>query len=105
MGRRSKTCAQAMAACLMAGAVGIAVPQHALGQLDAKRAEAAALQSRIEQHGRELSLADEAYNRARIDRQRIDAQAASARDLVEAADDRWVELKAQLARRVRLLYM
>jgi cell wall-associated NlpC family hydrolase len=94
-----------MAACLMAGAVGIAVPQHALGQLDAKRAEAAALQSRIEQQGRELSLADEAYNRARIDRQRIDAQAASARDLVDAADDRWVELKAQLARRVRLLYM
>ena len=74
-------------------------------QLDAKRAEAAALQSRIAQQGRELSLADEAYNQARIDRQRIDAQAASARGLVEAADDRWVELKAQLARRVRLLYM
>ncbi len=105
MGRRSRTCAQVLLACLAAGAVGIAVPQHALGQLEAKRAEAAALQSRIEQQGRALSIADEAYNQARIDRQRIDVQAASARDLVKAADVRWVELKAQLARRVRLLYM
>jgi cell wall-associated NlpC family hydrolase len=94
-----------LVACLAAAAAGLAVPQHAHGQLDAKRAEAAALQDRIAQQGRELSLADEAYNAARIERQRMDVQAASARDLVEAADARWVELKSQLARRVRLLYM
>jgi cell wall-associated NlpC family hydrolase len=105
MGRGFKTCAQVLVACLAAGAVGIAVPQHALGQLDAKRAQAAALQTRIEQQGRELSMADEAYNQARIDRQRIEVQASSARGLVKAADNRWVELKAQLSRRVRLLYM
>jgi peptidoglycan DL-endopeptidase CwlO len=98
-------CAQALVACLAATAIGVAAPRHALGQLDAKRAEAAALQDKIAQQGRDLSLADEAYNAARIERQRVDVQAASARDLVEAADARWVELKAQLARRVRLLYM
>ena len=105
MGRRSRTWAKVLLACLAAGAAGIAVPQPALGQLDAKQAEAAALQSKIEQQGQALSMADEAYNQARIERQRIDTQAASARDLVKAADVRWVELKDQLARRVRLLYM
>src|SRR5262245_29412720 len=105
MGRRTRTCTQVLLACLAAGAVGVAVPQHAVGQLAAKQAQAAALQSRIEQQGRALSVADEAYNQAQIERQSIDAQAANARTLVQAADNRWVALKAQLARRVRLLYM
>ena len=105
MGRRSRTCARVLVACLAVTAAGIAVPVPALGQLDAKKAEAAALQTRIAQHGRDLSVANEAFNQARIERQRIDVQTASARDLVDAADARWVELKQQLARRVRLLYM
>lgn len=92
-------------ACIAAVAVQVAVPQHALSQLDAKRAEAAALRARIEQQGRALSLADEAYNSARIERQTLEARAMSARRLVAAAEARWIGLKAQLARRVRLLYM
>jgi cell wall-associated NlpC family hydrolase len=94
-----------LAACLAAAAVQVAVPPHALGQLEAKKAQAAALQSRIAEQGRALSVADEAYNRARLERQHIDAEASSARDLVKAADARWIVLKEQLARRVRLLYM
>jgi peptidoglycan DL-endopeptidase CwlO len=105
MGRRSTRCAQALAACLTATAVQVVAASPALGQLDAKRAEAAALQARIDQQGRALSVADEAFNVARLERRHIDAQASSTRELVKAADARWAGLKAQLARRVRLLYM
>lgn len=105
MGRRFVRPALVLAACFVAAIVHVAAPRPALSQLDAKRAEAAALQSRIAQQGRALSLADEAYNRARIERQGLESRAVSARKLVAAAEARWIGLKEQLARRVRLLYM
>jgi cell wall-associated NlpC family hydrolase len=105
MGRRTFRWGQAAAVCLIAAVLQVGAPQPAVAQLDAKRAEADALQRRIAEQGRELSIADEAFNRARIERQQVDAKASAARGLVEAADARWAALKAQLARRVRLLYM
>lgn len=90
---------------LMAIALQPTLASNAHGQVEAKKAEAATLQAKIDRQGSALSIADEEFNVAQIERQQIDARAARARDQVEAAGARWGEMKAQLARRVRLLYM
>jgi cell wall-associated NlpC family hydrolase len=96
---------RALVACLLMAALhAVVVPPHAQSQVDQKRAEAEALRSRIADQGRTLSLADEQFNQARLERQRIEGQAASARNMVKAADDRWTALRTQLGERVRLLY-
>jgi peptidoglycan DL-endopeptidase CwlO len=102
---RSIVRAWVLVALLSSVAVQVAVPRPALGQVDAKRAEAAALQAKIAEQGRKLSLADEQFNQAAIERQSIEHQAASARTQVSAAEKRWGELRNQLSSRVRLLYM
>jgi cell wall-associated NlpC family hydrolase len=73
--------------------------------LESARQEAEALESRIRSQGQRLSVADEDYNEARLERQSIDAKAASARSMVVSAEQRWSALKAQLGRRARVLYM
>lgn len=102
---RSSVRAWVLVALLSSVAVQVAVPRPALSQVDAKRAEAAALQAKIAEQGRKLSISDEQFNQARIERQSIETQAASARTQVSAAEKRWGELRDQLSSRVRLLYM
>lgn len=105
---RNRVRAQVTAACVLIAAIG---GQLAFGapvataQLDAKRQEAAELQRKIAEQGRRLSLADEAFNQARIQRQRIEGQAGAARDMVAAAESRWEDLRVQLGQRARKLYM
>ena len=96
---------RAFVACvLMAASYAAVLPPHAVAQIDAKRAEAEALRNRIAEQGRSLSLADEQFNQARLERQRIEGEAASARTMVAAAEERWNALRSQLGERVRLLY-
>jgi cell wall-associated NlpC family hydrolase len=103
---RSGTRAQVIFACVLTTAVQLAVSAPPVGaQIDAKKQEAAALETKIAEQGRKLSLADEQFNQARIERQRIEGQAATATNLVAAAETRWTELRAQLAKRARHLYM
>lgn len=81
-------------------------PTPALAQtLDAKQAEAARLEAKIQAQGTRLSLAGEEFNEARVERERLHAQAAAARGQVLTAEQRWSELKAQLGTRARNLYM
>jgi cell wall-associated NlpC family hydrolase len=97
---------RALCACLLAvAASAAAAPTPALGQVEAKREQAAALKDKIAEQGERLSLADEEFNKARVERQRIDGQATAARDEVAAAERRWKVLRTQLASRVRNLYM
>ncbi len=98
-------CARALVACLTTAVVQLVVLAPAQSQVEAKRGEAASLQAEIEKQGQALSLADEQFNAARIERQAIEARATSVQSQVTAASQRWGELKSQLARRVRLLYM
>lgn len=86
-------------------AISSVVPHVTAFPLDAKRSEAAALESRIRSQGQKLSMAAEAFNAARLERQEKEAQAASARSMVIAAQHRWEALRDQLGRRARLLYM
>jgi cell wall-associated NlpC family hydrolase len=86
-------------------AVSALVPRVAASDLDAKRGQAAALESRIRAQGRRLSLADEAFNAARLQRQQTEARADTARSMVITAEHRWEGLRSQLGRRARLLYM
>jgi cell wall-associated NlpC family hydrolase len=102
---RTTVRAWVLVALLSSVAVQVAFPRPALSQVDAKRAEAAALQAKIAEQGRKLSLADEEFNQARIERQSIENQAASTRAQVSAAEKRWGVLRDQLSSRVRLLYM
>ncbi len=81
------------------------MPRSASAQVDVKRAQAAAAHDRIEAHGQELSIADEEYNVARIERRRIGAQAARAKELESAAAGRWSRYRDQLSARARSLYM
>lgn len=89
---------------LVAGVIGIASPAGAQG-LEAKQRQAAALESQLRDQGRRLSMAAEDYNEARVQRERIEAQADGARALVVAAEREWASLREQLGRRARLLYM
>ena len=93
-------------ACLATLVAGLALPRPALAQtIESKRAQAASLSKQIASNGEALSIADEQYNQARIARQAIDTKANAAKQDVQAASDRWVGLKQQLATRVRMLYM
>ena len=97
---------RALLACLFTVAVVATAVPHAQAQsVDSKRAQAAELERKIAEQGRALSIADEEFNKARIERQRIEAQATSARDLVDAAEKRWGTLRDRLGSRLRNLYM
>ncbi len=100
----SRAAARAFLACLMMAAACVVTSPSAGAQVEQKQAEAAALKEKIAEQGRNLSLADEAYNQARLERQRIESEAASARDRVAAAEARWTALRTQLGDRVRMLY-
>lgn len=103
---RLGTRVQVASACVLVAVVqlaGVAAPASA--QIDAERARAEELESKIAERGRALSLADEEFNKARIERQRIETQAAAARSLVASAEERWGQLRDRLSQRVRLLYM
>ncbi len=96
----------ATAAVLFGLAVGqVVLPAPARAQIDAKRAEAARLESRIAEQGRKLSVANEDYNQASLERQTIAADADSARSDVAVAEKRWGELSDRLGSRVRMMYM
>ena len=100
------TRAQVIFACVSMAAGTLAASAPPVGaQIDAKKQEAAALEAKIAEQGRRLSLADEEFNKARIERQRIEGQAAAARTFVSEAETRWTELREQLAKRARHLYM
>jgi cell wall-associated NlpC family hydrolase len=86
-------------------AVAAVVPAAHASPLEAKRAEARRIEAQLRSSGERLSMADEEYNQARLRRQSLDAQAASARSLEGAAKQRWLELRTQLSKRVRNLYM
>jgi len=101
--RASRT---ALAAVLFGLTIGqVVLPAPARAQLDAKRAEAARLEARIAEQGRKLSVANEDYNQAQLERQTIAADADAARSDVAAAEERWGELRDRLGSRVRLMYM
>src|SRR3954453_4487426 len=89
---------------LVTGAALLSRPATAQ-QLDSKRAQAAALESQIASQGDKLSIADEAYNQARIASDNVAADASNALSLAHSAEIRYGELRARLSRRVRLLYM
>lgn len=92
-------------ALLLAVAVAsAALPAPALAQVDAKRAEAAALKDKIASQGAKLSQATEDFNAAKLERERIDAQASTAEAQVAEAEERWMKLRARLAERARTLY-
>ncbi len=96
----------ALVAALFGLAIGqIILPAPARAQIDAKRAEAARLEAKIQQQGRKLSEANEDYNQAQLERQSIAADADTARSDVAAAEKRWAELRDRLGSRVRLMYM
>ncbi|HYZ92743.1 MAG TPA: NlpC/P60 family protein [Actinomycetota bacterium] len=80
-------------------------PAASAAPLEAKQREAEALEAKIRQQGERLSVAGEDFNEARVDRQRLQTQAASARTLVVEAEGRWSKLRGQLSKRARLLYM
>jgi cell wall-associated NlpC family hydrolase len=85
--------------------LGVLPTTASAGPLDAKQQQAANLEARIRQQGSRLSMADEDYNEARVQREQVQAKASSARSLVVAAEQRWAALRSQLGRRARLLYM
>jgi cell wall-associated NlpC family hydrolase len=89
---------------LITGLIALAPPVGAQS-LDAKRAEAAALEARIRQQGSRLSIAAEDFNAARLERERLQAKAQGARTLVQSAEQRWGALRDQLGKRARVLYM
>jgi cell wall-associated NlpC family hydrolase len=94
-----------VASVAVLAAVATMAPAAHADTLESKRAQAAALARQIAAGGSRLSIADERYNQARIRRQSLDAQAATARSLEKAAKQQWILLRAQLSRRVRSLYM
>jgi cell wall-associated NlpC family hydrolase len=83
----------------------VILPSPARSQIDAKKAEAAALEAKIAEQGRRLSIANEEYNQASLERQAIAADAQAARSGVAAAEQRLSELRKQLGTRVRLMYI
>ncbi|MEX0873612.1 MAG: NlpC/P60 family protein [Actinomycetota bacterium] len=83
----------------------VILPSPARSQIDAKKAEAAALEAKIAQQGRRLSIANEEYNQANLEKQAIAADAHAARSGVVAAEKRLGEMRKQLGSRVRLMYM
>jgi len=89
---------------LITGLIALAPPARA-AQLDAKRAEAAALEARIRQQGARLSIAAEDFNAARLEREQLQAKAQGAKSLVQSAEQRWGALRSQLGKRARVLYM
>ena len=91
-------------AVITAGLSSFARPATAQ-QLDAKKAQAAALESKIASQGDKLSVADEAYNQAQLQATKVSSDAATARSLADAAESRYRVLKGRLSRRARLLYM
>jgi cell wall-associated NlpC family hydrolase len=80
-------------------------PPAVAGPLEAKQSQAAALEAKIRAQGERLSVAGEDYNQAVLARQRAQSQAAGARSQVVEAEQRWNELKDQLGKRARTLYM
>ncbi len=94
------------ALALVAG-LGVVVPTPAAvaAPLDAKQAEAAALEARIRAQGQRLSIAGEDFNEARVERERLQARADDARAQVVTAEQRWGALRTQLGTRARNLYM
>lgn len=92
-----------LALVLIVGASALAPP--ALSQLDAKRAEAASLETKIRQQGARLSLAAEDYNAARLERQSLQTKAEAAQVMVGTAEQKWAALRDRLGERARALYM
>lgn len=72
--------------------------------LEAERSRAREIESRIEEQGQRLSIADEEYNQAVLERRRLDRRLDATRDTLAEAEERWDELKTRLAERVRVLY-
>ncbi len=80
-------------------------PRPALAQLEAKQAEAAKLEAKVQVQGERLSIANEEFNRAAYERQRIDTEAAATQKQVAKLGRRYELLRKRLAGRVRMLYM
>ncbi len=91
-------------ALVAALAAGLARPADAQ-QLGAKKAQAAALESKIASQGDKLSIADEEYNQAQLQASKVSSDAATAKTLADAAESRYRILKERLGQRARLLYM
>ncbi len=100
--KRHKTTPIAILLALCLGTTAPAFGQS--GDLDAKRSEAARLEAQIESQGERLSMAQEDYNYASDERRRLEAKLDEVRSDLQAAEDRWTELKALLGQRVRNLY-
>ena len=94
-----------IAAALVSRAAVSSAPPAGAQSLDATRREAEALEARIREQGRRLSVAGEDFNEARVEREALEAQAAAARTAVVAAEREWSELRRRLGERARLLYM
>lgn len=88
----------------LASVVPMALPASAQS-VDAKKAQAAALENKIREQGKRLSLSAEDFNEARFERERLEARADAARADVVTAENRWGAYRSQLGRRARNLYM
>jgi cell wall-associated NlpC family hydrolase len=98
--------ARAFLAVALVASFGAALARPAdAQQLDAKKAQAAALAAKISAQGNQLDIADEAYNQAQIAATKVSSDAASAKTLADAAEARYRVLKGRLGERARLLYM
>jgi len=73
-------------------------------QLDAKRAEATRIREAIDRGGERLSLATEAYNQARVERERLEAEVERVEADALAAQARLDAAAADLGRRARTMY-
>ncbi|MGH8569961.1 MAG: coiled-coil domain-containing protein, partial [Gammaproteobacteria bacterium] len=92
-----------LALVLVTGLLALAPPARA--QLDAKRAEAAALEAKIRQQGSRLSIAAEDFNAARLEHQGLQAKTDAAQEMVGTAERKWAALRDRLGNRARTLYM
>ena len=78
--------------------VPLAVPNAALGDpVDDKRAEAARIQSQLEQQGEKVSIAAERFNRAQLNLERVEASIQKTEADLRRSNERFTEVKGRLA--------
>lgn len=86
--------------------VGIAAPAPAQAQsVNSRRAEANRIRAELDTAGEQLSMADEEFNLARLERERIEKELRRASSDADAAHKRAEESQAELRARVRNIYM
>ena len=77
----------------------VAAPTTAVADpADDKRAEAARIQSQLEEQGEKVSVAAERYNRAQLQLERVEASIEKTESDLRRSNERFTEVKGRLAR-------